>query len=299
MVIGGDENKDQTITWQDAGIAYREIMNRAFGSENTKNEWMYIAMNMSSGTSQPFLRVLDEAKAMSYLTDGFGMKIMNKGYQGGGHDDSHGDYGFVGTQQGGVEDFNTLIDEGLKYGIKNGVHINATEFALDGFETEEENLTKKDGELVGAWGWFDKAFHVNKSAEVANGDLERRLDDFEEKVPNLDFFYVDVYQSGSNFNATEFVRYMNENGASVGTEALGDFNQLINFVHWNTDMYYSTGGGQSEVLKFVTHGVGDLAAPDRALLGALMPGVADWRNVNDFNEGERVFYRNNPGLFTA
>lgn len=248
MVIGGDENKDQTITWQDAGIAYREIMNRAFGSENTKNEWMYIAMNMSSGTSQPFLRVLDEAKAMSYLTDGFGMKIMNKGYQGGGHDDSHGDYGFVGTQQGGVEDFNTLIDEGLKYGIKNGVHINATEFALDGFETEEENLTKKDGELVGAWGWFDKAFHVNKSAEVANGDLERRL---------------------------------------------GDFNQLINFVHWNTDMYYSTGGGQSEVLKFVTHGVGDLAAPDRALLGALMPGVADWRNVNDFNEGERVFYRNN------
>ena len=87
-------------------------------------------------------------------------------YQGGGHDDSHGDYGFVGTQQGGVEDFNTLIDEGLKYGIKNGVHINATEFALDGFETEEENLTKKDGELVGAWGWFDKAFHVNKSAEV-------------------------------------------------------------------------------------------------------------------------------------
>ena len=43
---------------------------------------------------------------------------------------------------------------------------------------EEENLTKKDGELVGAWGWFDKAFHVNKSAEVANGDLERRLDDF-------------------------------------------------------------------------------------------------------------------------
>lgn len=293
VVIGGDENQDQEITWQDAGIAYREIMNKAFGSENTKNEWMYIAMNMSNGASQPFLRVLDEAKSISYLTDGFGMKVMNKGYQAGGHDDSHGDYDFVGTQQGGVKDFNTLIDEGLKYGIKNGVHINATEFALDGFETEEENLTKKDGELVGAWGWFDKAFNVNKSAEIQNGDLERRLDEFEEIVPNLDFFYVDVYQSGSNFNATEFVRYMNENGASVGTEALGDFNQQINFVHWNTDMYYSTGGNQSEILKFVTHGAGDLAAPDRAMLGSLMPGVADWRNVNDFDEAERVFYRNN------
>ena len=75
-----------------------------------------------------------------------------------------------------------------------------------------------------------------------------------------------------NFSNLLIYRYINENGASVGTETLGDFNQLINFVHWNTDMYYSTGGGQSEVLKFVTHGVGDLAAPDRALLGALMPG---------------------------
>lgn len=293
VVIGGDENKDQKITWQDAGVAYRKIMNQAFGSENVKNEWMYIAMNMSSGTSQPFLRVLDEAKAISYLTDGFGMKIMNKGYQAGGHDDSHGDYDFVGTQQGGVDEFNTLINEGLKYGIKNGVHINATEFALDGFETEEENLVKNNGELVKNWNWFDQAFLVNKTADVANGDLERRLDEFEEIVPNLDFFYVDVYQSGSNFNATEFVRYMNENGATVGTEALGDFNQQVTFVHWNTDMYYATGGTQSEILKFVTHGVGDLAAPDRALLGALMPGVADWRNVNDFNEAERVFYRNN------
>lgn len=293
VAVGGDANGDNQITWQDAGIAYRDIMMKAYGSENTKNEWMYIAMNMSSGASQPFLRVLDEAKAISYLTDGFGMKIMNKGYQAGGHDDSHGDYDFVGDQQGGVEDFNTLIEEGLKYGIKNGVHINATEFALDGYETEEENLTKNNGELVGAWGWFDKAFNVNKSNDISKGDLERRLDDFEEKVPDLDFFYVDVYQSGSNYNATEFIRYMNENGASVGTEALGDFNQQINFVHWNTDSYYSTGGEQSEVLKFVVHGLGDLAAPDRALMGELMPGVADWRNVNDFNEGERVFYRNN------
>lgn len=293
VVVAGDENGDGEITWQDAGIAYRDIMIKAYGSENTKNEWMYIAMNMSSGASQPFLRVLDEAKAISYLTDGFGMKIMNKGYQGSGHDDSHGDYDFVGVQQGGLDDFNTLIDEGLKYGIKNGVHINATEFALDGYETKLDNLRRSSGELIGAWGWFDKAFSVDKSIEIQTGDLERRLDEFEEAAPNLDFFYVDVYQSGSGFDATEFMRYMNENGACVGTEALGDFNQLINFVHWNTDLNYSVGSAQGEVIKFVMHGLGDLAAPDRALLGSLMPGVADWRNVNDFNDGERVFYRNN------
>lgn len=294
VVVSGDENEDGAITWQDAGIAYRDIMKKAFGSENVKNEWMYIAMNMSSGASQPFLRVLDEAKAISYLTDGFGMKIMNKGYQGGGHDDSHGDYDFVGTQQGGVKDFNTLINEGLKYGIKNGVHINATEFALDGFETEAENLLyDANGELRKNWSWLDQAFLVDKTLDVKNGDLERRLDDFEEKVPNLDFFYVDVYQSGSNFNATEFIRYMNENGATVGTEALGDFNQQVTFVHWNTDMYYPSGGAQSEVLKFVNHGAADLAAPDKALLGSLMPGIADWRNVNDSYDAQKVFYRNN------
>lgn len=293
VVVAGDENGDGETSWQDAGIAYRDIMIRAYGNEDTKNEWMYIAMNMSSGASQPFLRVLDEAKAISYLTDGFGMKIMNKGYQAGGHDDSHGDYDFIGTQQGGAEDFNTLINEGLKYGIKNGVHINATEFALDGYDTTEEILTKTNGELIGAWGWFDKAFHINKSVDISSGYLERRLDEFEEAAPNLDFIYVDVYQSGSTYNATEFIRYMNENGVSVGTEALGDFNQQINFVHWNTDLNYSSGGNQSEVLKFVTYGQGDLTAPDHALLGALMPGVADWRNSNDFNAGERVFYRNN------
>lgn len=293
VVIGGDENQDGELTWQDAGIAYRDIMIKAYGSEHTKNEWMYIAMNMSSGASQPFLRVLDEAKAISYLTDGFGMKIMNKGYQAGGHDDSHGDYDFVGEQQGGVADFNTLIDEGLKYGIKNGVHVNVTEFALDGYETKEEHLSRNNDEIVGAWGWFDKAFHMNKSIEISSDELERRFDEFEEKVPNLDFFYVDVYQSGSHYNATELMRYLNENGATVGTEALGDFNQQITFVHWNTDLYYSTGGAQSEVLKFVTYGQGDVASPDRALLGSLMPGVADWRNVNDFNDGATTFYRNN------
>ena len=91
VVIGGDENSDGEITWQDAGVAYRDIMELPYGYENTKNEWMFIAMNMSSQASQPFLRVLDLGKAMSYLTDGFGMKIMNKGYQVSGHDDSHGD----------------------------------------------------------------------------------------------------------------------------------------------------------------------------------------------------------------
>ncbi|HIQ70171.1 MAG TPA: S-layer homology domain-containing protein [Candidatus Avoscillospira stercorigallinarum] len=295
VVIGGDENADGAITWQDAGIAYRDIMRLPYGYENTKNEWMFIAMNMSSQASQPFLRVLDQAKALSYLTDGFGMKIMNKGYQVSGHDDSHGDYDFAGLQQGGADEFNTLIDVGLEYGIKNGVHANATEFALDGFDTVLENMRGivTGSSLVKNWNWFDQAYLVDKNKDVWSGALKERIQEFDEALPNLDFVYLDVYQAGSRYKATQLVKYFNDVGITMGTEALEDLNQMITFVHWNTDMYYATGGTQSEVMKFVSHGVGDLAAPDKAILGSLMPGVADWRNTNRFSDGVDVFYRNN------
>lgn len=295
VVIGGDENADGAITWQDAGVAYRDIMRLPYGYENTKNEWMFIAMNMSSQASQPFLRVLDQAKALSYLTDGFGMKIMNKGYQVSGHDDSHGDYDFSGLQQGGTDGFNTLIDVGLEYGIKNGVHANATEFALDGFDTVLANMRGivTGGTLQKNWNWFDQAYLVDKNKDVWSGALEERIQEFDDALPNLDFVYLDVYQAGTRYKATQLVKYFNEVGITMGTEALQDLNQMITFVHWNTDMYYATGGTQSEVMKFVSHGVGDLAAPDKAILGSLLPGIADWRNTNRFSDGVDVFYRNN------
>lgn len=293
VVVGGDENKDGAITWQDAAVAYRTIMRKAYGWESVKNEWMFIAMNMSSQASQPFLRVLDEAKALSYLTDGFGMKIMNKGYQAAGHDDSHGDYDFVGLQQGGADEFNTLINVGLEYGIKNGVHANATEFALDGFDTVLENMQNGNYGLVRNWNWFDQAYLVDKNTDVRTGALEQRIQEFDEALPNLAFVYLDVYQDGSRYKASQLVKYFNEAGITMGTEALGDLNQDITFTHWNTDLYYATGGTQSQVMKFVTHGVGDLIAPDKALLGALMPGVADWRNTNMFSDGVDTFYRLN------
>ena len=295
VVIGGDENADGAITWQDAGVAYRDIMRLPYGYENTKNEWMFIAMNMSSQASQPFLRVLDQAKALSYLTDGFGMKIMNKGYQVSGHDDSHGDYDFAGLQQGGADEFNTLINVGLEYGIKNGVHANATEFALDGFDTVLANMRGivTGGTLQKNWNWFDQAYLVDKSKDVWSGALKERIQEFDDALPNLDFVYLDVYQAGTRYKATQLVKYFNEVGITMGTEALQDLNQMITFVHWNTDMYYATGGTQSEVMKFVSHGVGDLAAPDKAILGSLLPGIADWRNTNRFSDGVDVFYRNN------
>ena len=295
VVIGGDENADGAITWQDAGVAYRDIMRLPYGYENTKNEWMFIAMNMSSQASQPFLRVLVQAKALSYLTDGFGMKIMNKGYQVSGHDDSHGDYDFSGLQQGGTDGFNTLIDVGLEYGIKNGVHANATEFALDGFGTVLANMRGlvTGGELQDNSHWFDQAYLVDKNKDVWSGALKERIQEFDDALPNLDFVYLDVYQAGTRYKATQLVKYFNEVGITMGTEALQDLNQMITFVHWNTDMYYATGGTQSEVMKFVSHGVGDLAAPDKGILGSLLPGIADWRNYNMFSDGVDVFYRNN------
>ena len=50
---------------------------------------------------------------------------MSKGYQGEGHDDAIPDYDKIGIRQGGVKDFNYLIEEGKKYNLNIGVHINA------------------------------------------------------------------------------------------------------------------------------------------------------------------------------
>lgn len=291
--LGGDENSDGALDWQDAGLLYRDIMRRPYGSENTKDYWTYIAMNMSSMAGNPSLRILDRAKSISYLTDGFGQKVMNKGYQVGGHDDSHGDYDNVSVQQGGAKDFEYLNTVGKDFNIKTGIHLNASEFALDGFETELENLTQYPNSLKPNWNWFDQAYWVDKEKDIANGDLKRRIDDLKAALPNLDWVYVDVYQAGSKYMAKMLANYLNENGYTVATEAAGDLEEDITLVHWNTDLYYDIGGTQSDVIRFLQNDIADKWAPDRALLSMTMPGVASWRNTTVFSDAQDVFYRNN------
>ena len=69
------------------------------------------------------------------------------------------------------KNFNKLIEEGKKYNAKIGVHINATEYMLDAFETPKTIVNKN----APGWGWLDQAYYVVKKG-YNHGDLFRRLD---------------------------------------------------------------------------------------------------------------------------
>src|SRR5690606_30098367 len=132
VVLTEDENADGNIDWQDATIGYRnEIFVKPYGAEAIKNNMMYIAFNFASQANDPFLNSLDTGKVLYNYTDGFGQMVLHKGYQGEGHDDDIPSYSNIGIRQGGANDFNYLINEGAKYNLKIGVHLNATEYHLD------------------------------------------------------------------------------------------------------------------------------------------------------------------------
>src|SRR5699024_2664469 len=126
VAIAEDLNDDDQVDWQDGAIAYRDIMQDIKGAEDVNNNvGTRIAMNFGSQAQQPFLKTLDNVKKVSQATDGLGQAVLLKGYANEGHDSAHPDYGDVGERMGGIEDLNTLIDEGHDYNTEFDVHINA------------------------------------------------------------------------------------------------------------------------------------------------------------------------------
>lgn len=293
IIIGGDENEDGRLDWQDAAILFREIMPIPRGAEVVKDQVIWIAMNFTSSTSNPFLRVLDNSKILSYYYDGFAQMILNKGYQAEGHDDSHPDYTEVGVRQGGAHDLNLLGQIGAAYHVKTGIHINAIEYMLDAVHTKLENLKGgKLGALEHGWAWLDAAYLVDQMKDLESGELERRLEALYEVVPTLSFLYVDVYFR-SDYHAYKFAQLMNRHW-DIGTEFAGPFegNQIFN--HWGIDPYYpSSKGAKSMVYRFLYNGFKDSFNPDPLLKGLQMPGVGTWQSQTNLFEGIALFYNQN------
>ena len=73
VAIAGDENEDGAVNWQDGAIAYRDIMNNPYKSEEVPElvAWR-IAMNFGSQAQNPFLTTLDNVKKVALNTDGLG-----------------------------------------------------------------------------------------------------------------------------------------------------------------------------------------------------------------------------------
>ena len=263
IIIAKDNNGDGIIDWQDSAIEYRNNMEVPMGGEDIKNSVSHVAFNIGY-TQNPFLRTLDTVKKIYNYTDGFGQMVLHKGYQGEGHDDVIPDYGgHIGIRQGGVEDFNTLIDESSKYNAKIGVHINATEYQKDAFMYPQNGSVNENAP---GWGWLDQAYYVNQRADLTSGELFKRLDMLKEDAPNLGWVYVDVY-TGNGWNAHQLGEKLNDLGFAVGTEFHSPLEEHVIWNHWGADPAYPNKGGTSEILRFIANGFRDGFLPNPLLKG--------------------------------
>lgn len=129
VIVTGDRNDDSKVNWQDAAIAFRDIMVMPLGADEQHLRVVpHIPFNFASQATNPFLATLDQVKRISLATDGLRQYTLLKGYQSEGHDSAHPDYaGNYNKRAGGLADLNTLVREGKKWNSDFGVHVNATE----------------------------------------------------------------------------------------------------------------------------------------------------------------------------
>ena len=166
VVITPDRNTDSVVDWQDGAIAYREVMDTPFGSEDEKfNVISQIAMNFASLAQNPFLRVLDNIKKIYLFTDGLGQTVQFKGYQSEGHDSAHPDYGnHFNERAGGQKDLNFVVDRMKDFNCKASVHV----------ENESGTIKLyKDNREIASWLPYQKKEDLKKANWAIARDLGR------------------------------------------------------------------------------------------------------------------------------
>ncbi|OTA26042.1 serine protease [Alloscardovia macacae] len=305
VVITGDANEDKTVNWQDGALAFREIMNNPYKSEEVPElvAWR-IAMNFGSQAQNPFLTTLDNVKKVALHTDGLGQSVLLKGYGSEGHDSGHPDYGDIGTRIGGAKDFNTLMTEGSKLGARFGVHVNASEMYPEAKAFSEDTVRRNaSGGLSYGWNWLDQGVGIDGIYDLATGARVKRFADLKKQVgENMDFIYLDVWgnltSSGSedSWETRKMSKMINENGWRMTTE-WGSGNEYDStFQHWAADLTYggSTSKGEnSQVIRFLRNHqkdswVGDYpsygGAANAPLLGGYnMKDFEGWQGRNDYD----------------
>ncbi len=305
IIITGDMNEDAQIDWQDGAIAFRDIMNNPYKSEEVPElvAWR-IAMNFSSQAQNPFLTTLDNVKRVAQHTDGLGQSVLLKGYASEGHDSGHPDYDNIGERIGGAEDMNTLMEKGAEYGARFGIHVNASEMYPEAKAFSEELVRRNSaGALSYGWNWLDQGIGIDGIYDLASGERQARFDALKEKVgDNMDFVYLDVWgnlTSGSREDSWETRKMsdmITDNGWRMTTE-WGSGNEYDStFQHWACDLTYggyTSKGENSEVMRFLRNHqkdswVGDYPSyggvANAPLLGGYnMKDFEGWQGRNDYD----------------
>lgn len=291
VCLAGDENEDGTVDWQDGAIAYRDIMNNPYGSENTKNLVNYrIVMNFSSQATNPYLKTADNIKKVYLATDGLPQAIMMKGYGSEGHDSANSEYGNIAERLGGVEELKKLNSIAHQYNTQTGIHINATEAYPEAQSFSDELI---QGPNAPNWDWLDQAYLIDIPYDTGSGLRYKRLLQLYDQLndtslyanawpgvvgegedetvadsetiartvaekkqtvdTNLDFMYLDVWY-GNSWVTRKIAQEINSLGWRFSTEFGEEGEYDSTWQHWATEGSYggaSKKGMNSEVMRFL------------------------------------------------
>nr|WP_233521567.1 endo-alpha-N-acetylgalactosaminidase family protein [Streptomyces triticagri] len=261
VVVTRDRGGDGKVDWQDAAIAFREIMVQPLGADEQHLRVVpHIPFNFASQATNPFLATLDEVKRISLATDGLRQYTLLKGYQSEGHDSAHPDYaGNHNTRAGGLDDLNTLLREGAEWNSDFGVHVNATE-SYPVAKAFSETLVDKADEQ---WDWLDQSYRIDARRDLVSGDIVQRFKDLRaETHPALNTLYIDVFRE-SGWNSDRLQRALREMGWTVTTEWGHGLERSAIWSHWATETDYgadTSRGINSRLIRFIRNHQKDVFA---------------------------------------
>ncbi|MFE6129560.1 endo-alpha-N-acetylgalactosaminidase family protein [Streptomyces sp. NPDC056437] len=289
IVITGDRNGDGVVDWQDAAIAFRDIMIDPLGADEQHLRVVpHIPFNFASQATNPFLATLDHVKRISLATDGLRQYTLLKGYQSEGHDSAHPDYaGNHNRRAGGLADLNTLVRQGRKWNSDFGVHVNATE-SYPVANAFSETLVDKANEQ---WDWLDQSYRIDQRRDLVSGDIVARFADLRaETDPALTTLYIDVFRE-SGWTSDRLQRALRDQGWLVTTEWGHGLERSALWSHWATETDYgpdTSRGVNSRLIRFIRNHQKDVFADKwPTLLGIPRTGNFEgWVGKTDWN----VFY---------
>ncbi|MEU0987024.1 endo-alpha-N-acetylgalactosaminidase family protein [Streptomyces sp. NPDC005953] len=261
VVITRDRGGDGIVDWQDAAIAFRDIMVTPLGADEQHLRVVpHIPFNFASQATNPFLATLDQVKRISLATDGLRQYTLLKGYQSEGHDSAHPDYaGNHNKRAGGLTDLNTLLREGQKWNSDFGVHVNATE-SYPVANAFSETLVDKSNEQ---WDWLDQSYRIDQRRDLVSGDIVRRFADLRaETHPALNMLYIDVFRE-SGWTSDRLQRALRDQGWQITTEWGHGLERSALWAHWATEIDYgpdTSRGINSRLIRFIRNHQKDVFA---------------------------------------
>ncbi len=292
IIITGDRNHDSKVDWQDAALVARKLLPKPLGAELVRLEvGDQIAMDFASLAQQPFLRILDEIKKSSLLTDNIGQRVLIKGYTAEGHDSANTDYGgHYNHRAGGLKDLTFLLEHAGKYNTLVGVHINATEVYPEANRYKREILDlDSNGNPKGGWAWLDASHLIDKRKDLLTGNLYKSLEQMRSELPKLGFVYLDVYGE-SGWNGWKIASKINSLGLPLASEYSTALDPWSNWSH-NRAL-------DGRIIRFIWNGDRELWQNDPLLRGGDHIGFMGWQGERSIPNYLRVvFGRNLPAKY--